>query len=63
MKKLLAILVISAAVAACGNGGENKNTTDTTVAPMVDTAVVTPAPVDTTAPMTDSTHHDTTATH
>ena len=63
MKKLLAILAVSAAVVACNNAGENKNTTDTTAAPTVDTATMAPAPVDTAAPMVDTMHHDTTATH
>lgn len=65
MKKLLAILAISVAVASCGNGGESKSTTDSTTvnSTTVDTTTVAPAPADTTVHMADTTHHDTTVTH
>ena len=54
MKKVFAILALTAVFAACNNSADKKETTDTTAAPAVDT---TAAPVvDTTAaPVVDTT--------
>jgi ABC-type uncharacterized transport system auxiliary subunit len=55
MKKVFAILALTAVFAACNNSGEKKEETkDTTAAPATET--VTPAPADTTAaPAADTT--------
>lgn len=56
MKKVLAILALTAIFAACNNSGDKKEETkDTTAAPAVDTTAA-PAPADTmAAPAVDTT--------
>ena len=60
MKKLFAILAISATVVACNNAGENKSTTDSTSTTTVDTTTMKSAMDSSATPMADTLHHDTT---